>query len=78
MGASGLQASPLSEGNRKLWVMCIKGQRRAQVNRIACAFAIRCLGPRGEQRRGWPEDRMLNSFTNGAAHYWMIGESRIS
>jgi hypothetical protein len=63
VGASDLQASPLSEGNRRLWVMYIKGQRWAQVKRTGCAFALRCLGPRGEQRRGWPEGRMLNSST---------------
>ena len=43
LGASDLQASPLSEGNRRLWVMYIKGQRWAQVKRTACAFAVQSL-----------------------------------
>ena len=47
VGASDLQASPLAEGDRKLWGMYIRRQRRAQGARAGCGASVR-LGGRGE------------------------------
>jgi len=46
VGASDLQASPLSEGDRRLWVIYSKWRPGAQGARTGCGAGVR-LGGRG-------------------------------
>ena len=50
MGASDLQASPLAEGDRRLWAIYIRRQSEVQGARRGGGAGVR-LGERGEKRR---------------------------